>query len=146
MDKLCIFLLWHHFSHSPNLCPSQATTCSWLRCTSWAMPSVWNTPTTPPPSWLLSTSTWTRRTSNYLTTTCRASRKSTVTAPPPHRSPSLEAAGQRLDRQYARLPSLEVTHRGHRPIKSIVANMHSFLKPSSKLVSITNAAAAVSWA
>lgn len=33
-----------------------------------------------------------------------------------------------------------------RTIKSIVANMHSFLKPSSKLVIIPNAAAAVSWA
>lgn len=58
------------------------------------------------------------------------------------RSPS----SQRLDRQYFRIPSREVTHQSHRPIKSIVANMHSFLKPSSKLVIITNVAAAVSWA
>lgn len=65
------------FTKPPS--PLQVTTCSWLRCTSSAMPSVWNTRMTPLLSWLLSTSTWTQRTSNYLTTTYRASRKSMVT-------------------------------------------------------------------
>lgn len=71
------FLYFKYFVLFPPS-PLKVTTCSWLRCTSWATPSVWNTPTTPLLSWLLFTSTWTQRTSNYLTTTYRASRKSMV--------------------------------------------------------------------
>ncbi|KAI4795062.1 hypothetical protein KUCAC02_031666, partial [Chaenocephalus aceratus] len=57
-------------------------TCSWWRCTSWVMRWVWSTPTTPVPSWLRSTSTWTRTASSCLWTTCRASRRSTVSPQP----------------------------------------------------------------
>lgn len=65
---------------SPFLLCLQVTICSWWQSMSWVMLWVWSTPTIPAPSWLLSTSIWTRTTSNCLWTTCRAYRKSTVSS------------------------------------------------------------------
>ena len=79
MDFLYLFLFLMFFlllSHLPSRL--QVTTCSWWRSTSWVTRWVWSTPTIRAPSWLLSISTWTRTTSSCLWTTCRASRRSTV--------------------------------------------------------------------
>jgi len=62
----------------------QVTTCSWWRSMSSATHSASNTPTTPRPSWLLSTSTWTPTTSNCPWTTCWASRRFMVRPPEIH--------------------------------------------------------------
>lgn len=51
---------------------------SWLRCMNWAMLWAWSTPTTPRPSWLLSTSGWTLKTSYFLTMTAEAYSNSMV--------------------------------------------------------------------
>lgn len=51
---------------------------SWLPCTNWVMRLVWSTPMTPQPSWLLSTSGWTPRTSSFPTTIAEAYSNSMV--------------------------------------------------------------------
>lgn len=73
-----MFLLWSDPRILSVLLCLQVMICSWLQSTSWVMLWVWSTPTIPAPSWLLSTSIWTRTTSNCLWTTCRGYRRSTV--------------------------------------------------------------------